>query len=443
MTNTTTIPRLSALMLVLLLLPGLARAQQLDKVYVLNQGAFLQGNASVTSWNPATGQVQQNVFQQVNGRPLGDIAIHSALINELLYVLVSNSDTIEIVNPQTFASVKRIFVDDFGGSSPQWIEQVSETKAYVSNLTGTTVSVLDLTTNEITGSIEVGPNPEGIAVSGGKAFVALTDFGNGQQLAVIDIATDTRTALIDVHDNPRFLHTASDGRVWLMSTGSFGFGLPESDGKISIIDPADNTVVSVIDVAGKPQRIQLNEAQNLVYVLNNGIQLLDMETLEFLEEDFSSTAYFGMRLWTGDVPRVFATTAPDFSSAGNVSVLGLNGEVLTSFTAGIGPEFVQFVAGAPVSTEGDERAAGFALHQNYPNPFNPSTVISYELQQPAQVRLEVYNLQGQRVAVADAGFRTAGLHQVRFDAGALASGIYLYRLQAGDLVATRRMTLIR
>ncbi|AXJ01962.1 Por secretion system C-terminal sorting domain-containing protein [Cyclonatronum proteinivorum] len=429
-----------SVLLMLVFAAGL-HAQQLEKVYVLNQGAFLQANASVTSWNPATGQVQQNVFQQVNGRPLGDVAVHSALINGLLYILVSNSDTIEIVNPETFASMKRIFVDDFGGSSPQWIEQVSDTKAYVSNLTGTTVSVLDLVTNEITGSIEVGPNPEGIAVSGGKAYVALTDFGNGQQVAVIDIATDTRTALIDVHDNPRFLHTGSDGRVWLMSTGSFG--IPESDGKISIIDPATDTVTATVDVPGKPQRIQLNEADNILYVLNNGIMKLDMETLTFADDKLRDFAHFGMRFWNGDQPRIFATTAPDFSSAGSVTVLSTDGDVLTSFTAGIGPDFVQFVSGGPVSVGGDEIASGFRLHQNYPNPFNPATVISYELPEAAEVRLEVFNLMGQRVAVLDAGFRTAGAHQLRFDAGTLASGIYLYRLQAGSLSATRRMTLVR
>ena len=85
----------------------------------------------------------------------------------------------------------------------------------------------------------------------------------------------------------------------------------------------------------------------------------------------------------------------------------------------------------------------FRLAQNYPNPFNPSTLIRYELPKSAQVRLEVYNLLGERVATLVDARREAGSHQATFDAGHLASGVYLYRLQAGDFVRTKKLTLIR
>ena len=88
------------------------------------------------------------------------------------------------------------------------------------------------------------------------------------------------------------------------------------------------------------------------------------------------------------------------------------------------------------------------LLQNAPNPFNSETVLSYFLLEPGSVRLEVFALSGQRVAVLHQGPQRAGYHRLhwdgRDDAGhPVASGAYLYRLVTDEAVLTRKLILLR
>ena len=91
--------------------------------------------------------------------------------------------------------------------------------------------------------------------------------------------------------------------------------------------------------------------------------------------------------------------------------------------------------------------ARFELGANYPNPFNPSTIIPYQLAASAAVRLEVFNLLGQRLATLVDGERPAGFHTATWNATdgagrAGGAGVYIYRMTVGAVSQTGRMVLI-
>ena len=99
------------------------------------------------------------------------------------------------------------------------------------------------------------------------------------------------------------------------------------------------------------------------------------------------------------------------------------------------------------SSSGPALPEGFGLGPNYPNPFNPSTIIPYQLPIAARVRLEVFNVLGQRVATLVNGDRPAGFHSAVWDATegsgqAVAAGVYIYRLTAAGAQHTGRMVLV-
>ncbi len=106
-------------------------------------------------------------------------------------------------------------------------------------------------------------------------------------------------------------------------------------------------------------------------------------------------------------------------------------------------EAFMFTTEMSVSINNNQIPDEFTLKQNFPNPFNPVTQIKYALTEPSDVRLTVYNMLGQRVAVLVNERKSAGWHTVTFDASELSSGIYIYQIRAGENVAIRKLTLLK
>jgi hypothetical protein len=96
-----------------------------------------------------------------------------------------------------------------------------------------------------------------------------------------------------------------------------------------------------------------------------------------------------------------------------------------------------------VNDEPKQIVSGFELLQNYPNPFNPSTKISWQSSVGSHQTLKIYNILGTEVATLVDEYKPAGSYEVDFDASNLSSGVYLYKLQSGDFVQTRKMTLVK
>ncbi|MBN1782911.1 T9SS type A sorting domain-containing protein [bacterium] len=85
----------------------------------------------------------------------------------------------------------------------------------------------------------------------------------------------------------------------------------------------------------------------------------------------------------------------------------------------------------------------FGLGSNYPNPFNPSTTVSYTLDRSGPARLTVTDVLGKEVCVLWQGFKSAGAHEVRFDASELESGVYFVRLESVSGVKAGKIVLLK
>jgi aminopeptidase N len=101
----------------------------------------------------------------------------------------------------------------------------------------------------------------------------------------------------------------------------------------------------------------------------------------------------------------------------------------------------------PLDVDGaKDKPVSFRLEQNYPNPFNPfnpSTTIRYELSREAHVKLAVFNLLGEEVAVLVNEDQVAGSYTAKLNANDLPSGVYLYALEANGHRQTKKLVLLK
>ncbi len=84
-----------------------------------------------------------------------------------------------------------------------------------------------------------------------------------------------------------------------------------------------------------------------------------------------------------------------------------------------------------------------SLSQNYPNPFNPSTIISFTLNKSSNIKLNIYNVLGQRVINIADGYFNSGEHSINWNAAAYPSGVYYYELKTDSQRFIKKMILIK
>lgn len=112
-------------------------------------------------------------------------------------------------------------------------------------------------------------------------------------------------------------------------------------------------------------------------------------------------------------------------------------------------DFIAFSGGGPASLtmtavlEEEGQPQAYSLGQAFPNPSNSTTVIPFQLANPGQVRIELFDALGQRVRVLAAGDRPAGAGRVSFVTHGLATGSYFYRMEAGGFLGVGRVLLLR
>jgi len=386
------------------------------------------------------------------------------------YVVNSDrtSDNIQIVNLDA-DSTEGYIVMTQPYSVPWNMAFLNDTIAYVTNFNLNTVSVVNVISREVTDTIQVGIASEGVAVVGDKVYVTNTawdssagTYGQGT-VSLIEPATNSVVKVINVGTNPQDLALDADGELNVVCSGDYWL-IP---GKIYVINTVSDLVVDSIAIGGAPTAIAISP-RGVAYLAAGGwypsdygfVYTFDTETNEVLRGPDNPILVGKGALGIGCDKDNYAYSCN--WTANTVSQIDTNDVVVRTFSVGDGPVFIAIRPSSDstwvAEQEEDLVPRDFALLQNYPNPFNATTVIHYQLSavrgRPSadgdsratstiHVSLEIYNLLGQRVATLVDGYQKAGQRRVSWNASDFASGIYFCRLGAGEFTQTRRMILLR
>jgi hypothetical protein len=225
-----------------------------EGVFTINEGVFGQTSGTITHYNRTDRTVTQKIFKEANSRDLGDVVQSMSFYEDKAYIVVNNSNKIEVADANTFEEQAQIT----GLRLPRYFLASTSDKAYVSEwgvdgLTGT-IAVVNLNDQTITQRIPVGVGPEKLLLKNGKLYVThIGGYASNNIISVIDVIRDQVETTITVLDKPSACVEAMDGSIWVACAGEVAYlTYPAIDTANSTasglvkIDPVTNTVVETI-----------------------------------------------------------------------------------------------------------------------------------------------------------------------------------------------------
>jgi YVTN family beta-propeller protein len=193
-------------------------------ILVLNEGLFQQNNSSVSWINLTDESVISDIFLQKNDRYLGDTGNDMKIYGGKIYIVVNASSTVEILDKHTLKSIKQLPLHyNNQAQQPRHIAFHSN-KAYVSSFDGY-INVIDTASLAVIDRIQVGANPEGVAVLNNHLYVSNSgglNFPNVDSTVYeIDLSTHSVTHSYHVGANPGSIVAGNDNQLYVVKRGDY------------------------------------------------------------------------------------------------------------------------------------------------------------------------------------------------------------------------------
>lgn len=253
--------------------PPVKEYQEDRGVFICNEGNFMSGNASLSFFNLKTNEIRNQVFYNANGFPLGDVCQSMKIFGNYGFVVMNNSGKIMVINTSTFKHIATIS----NLPSPRYVEIISDTKAYVTDYSSLSISIIDLNQFTLSGSIHIGATTETICKSENSIFVSSWSYGD--MIYKIDTRIDKVTDSVKVVIQPNSVVVDKNKKLWVLSDGGFnGLSYRWENAALTRINPEDMSIEAVFTFDNKdlsPSRLQISKGGDTLYYLNGGWGIVD------------------------------------------------------------------------------------------------------------------------------------------------------------------------
>jgi YVTN family beta-propeller protein len=311
-------------------------------VFVINEGPFQNGTGTVTFINRSTSGVQQDVFQQANGRPLGNIAQSMASFGTQGLIVVNNANKVEVVDLKDFKSVGSIE----GLGLPSKIVVAGNTgKAYVTEWVSFgspgRVAVIDIVSRAVIKSIPVGDFPNAITFHNNRIYVANS---NENTVVEINASVDTVLRTITVGDRPNGF-VSQGNNLFVLCGGNPSWTGSETAGAIATISGTQTSIASFPAATFHPSNFSSHpNGTAVLYEVNGAVysQSLPVPASIVPANPVINRGFYHFSLDPTNEGLLYGTDAGDFASNGWIFRYERNFALKDSIRAGIAPGYIHY-----------------------------------------------------------------------------------------------------
>ena len=311
-------------------------------LFIVNEGNFQYGNASLSFYDPATGEVSNELFIKANGFKLGDVAQSMTMHEGMGWIVVNNSHVIFAIDADTFKEKGRIE----NLTSPRYIHFIDDEKAYVTQIWDNRIFIVNPKEYKITGYITV----PGMTMESGSTehmvqlgkYVYVNCWSYQNSILKIDSEKDEIVDRLEVGIQPQSLALDCNRRLWTTTDGGYeGSPYGYEEPKLVRIDTETFTIEKEwrFELGHTLRELQLNGTGDKLYWLDDDVWCMDVNadappSKPYIES--RGTIYYGLTVSpeTGDV---YVADAVDYQQPGTIYRYGPDGEITSEFNVGVNP----------------------------------------------------------------------------------------------------------
>lgn len=312
-----------------------------DYILVGNEGAFGGESASLTVVNRVNGTLTQNAFSAANnGAVIGDLLQSMERRNDEIYLVVNNSEKIEVVDVKDLTS-KRVIS---GFESPRYIHFTSDSKAYVSNLMSNHIDVINPLTGVFSDPIPTPNFIEKMKEYDGELWCTAA---GSDHIYFLDLATDQISDSLKLSAGVSEIAIDENNDFWVLAQGSFS---------VPLIEPAiyriDADSKEILDTFNFPEgtgyggSLEMSaDKKSVLYLVGGKLYRMSISATSLPNSPFiskPSVSFYALNV-NPSSGEIALTNAVDYSQTGHIYFFKATGESIDDFNTGIIPHSVLWV----------------------------------------------------------------------------------------------------
>ena len=306
-------------------------------ILILNEGDFVNGSGSISSYIPTPKTLNNTLYFQANGTPLGNVAQSAFQIDDKAYIVINNSNKIEVIDIHNFSSLHTIT----GFNSPRYFLPINQQTAYVTDLYSNSIQIVDLNSNTISGNIPIKGWTEKLLLYNDSVYVC--DMTNNN-LLIINPNNHSLVDSIKVGESPNSIVIDQNNKIWIMCSGGFSSSYPQ----LIKFNPQNRTIENTYifsDISKSPGNLQINASGEQLYFINT-----DVYTMSIYDNSLTTSPIInsnGNNFYTLGInpsnEEVYVSDAIDYIQNGVVFRYTSSGNLIHQFNTGVIPGDFLFI----------------------------------------------------------------------------------------------------